>query len=91
MTVYNLQHSQIIDSMWYYRQKWITKYKTDNLDCEIIYPSSNIDHHNYTYTIIFYTDDVFSIKSNVSRYFNNWIAHGKRPAFEYFLAYYFYE
>ena len=63
MTVYNFAHSVIIDGMYYYigESKYI--YIADNLDCEIIHPSSNIDHHNYMYAIgIIYIDDVFSIK-----------------------------
>lgn len=65
LTVYNFAHLVIIDGMYYYIGD--SKYKADNLDCEIIHPSSNIDHHNYMYTItVIYIDDVFSIKSDNS-------------------------
>lgn len=65
MTVYNFAHSVIIDGMYYYIDD--SKYKADNLDCEIIHPSSNIDHHNYMYAItVIYIDNVFSMKSDNS-------------------------
>ena len=56
MTVYNFAHSVIIDGMYYYVGD--NKYKADKLDCEIIHPSSNIDHHNYYMYTIIYTDDL---------------------------------
>ena len=52
MTVYNFAHSVKIDGMYY---KTIVVNIADNLDCEIINPSSNIDHHNNAYTILFIT------------------------------------
>jgi len=65
MTVYNFAHSVIIDGMYYYIGD--SKYKADNLDCEIIHPSSNIDHHIIICTLLLlYIDDVFSIKSDNS-------------------------
>lgn len=72
MTVYNFAHSVIIDGMYYYVGD--SKYKADKLDCEIIHPSSNIDHHYYMYAIcfiLFYIDDVFSIKSDNSMISSN--------------------
>lgn len=47
----------------------------DIFDCEIINPSSNIDHHNYMYAIT-YTNDVFSNKSNCSMIVQKRRAHG---------------